>query len=224
MKLSWKGEVLSLAMLAAMFILAAATWSWAPDRIPVHWTFLGQADRFGGKWVGLLGVPLAALGLYVALLLLPRIDPRRANYDAFSGPYTIIRTAIVGVMLSLDVFIHFQIRGWSVGTRLVMPVVAGTIIMIFGNYLPKLKSNWFIDIRTPWTLSSEESWRKTHQLGGRLFVICGAVIVITSVLAPEQARVVLFGAMMSTILATTVYSYFVWRRDPLRTARGERES
>jgi uncharacterized membrane protein len=224
MKLSWKGEALSLAMLAAMFILAATAWPWAPDRIPVHWTFFGLPDRFGGKWEGLLSVPLEALVLYVFLLLLPRIDPRRANYDAFSGPYTIIRTALVGAMLSLDVFIHFQIRGWSVGTRLVMPVVAGTMIMIFGNYLPKLKSNWFIGIRTPWTLSSEESWRKTHRLGGRLFVICGAVIIITSVLAPEQGRVVLFGAMIPAILATTVYSYFVWRNDPRRITRGERES
>jgi immunity protein, SdpI family len=224
MKISWKGEALSLAMLAGMFVLAAATWSWAPDRIPVHWTFVGEADRFGGKWEGLLGLPVEALVLYVALLLLPRIDPRRANYDAFSGPYTIIRTAIVGVMLSLDVFIHLKIRGWSVGTRLAMPVVAGTMIMIFGNYLPKLKSNWFIGIRTPWTLSSEESWRKTHRLGGRLFVICGAVIVITSVLAPAQGRVVLFGAMMPAILATVVYSYFVWRSDSQRIARGEKES
>jgi len=96
--------------------------------------------------------------------------------------------------------------------------------MIFGNYLPKLKSNWFIGIRTPWTLSSEESWRKTHRLGGRLFVICGAVIIITSVLAPEQGRDVLFGAMIPAILATTVYSYFVWRNDPQRITRGEKES
>ena len=137
MKISWKGEALSLAMLAGMFVLASATWSWAPNRIPVHWTFIGEADRFGGKWEGLLGLPVETLALYVSLLLLPRIDPRRANYDAFSGPYTIIRIAIVGVMLSLDVFIHLQIRGWSVGTRLAMPVMAGTMIMImimiFGN-------------------------------------------------------------------------------------------
>jgi uncharacterized membrane protein len=159
MKINWKGEALSLAMLVAMFILAAATWSSAPDRIPVHWTFAGQPDRFGSRWEGLLGVPMAALGIYLTLLVLPRIDPRRANYDAFSTPYTIIRTAVVGLLLALDVFIHLWIRGRNVGTRLFMPVVAGSIIMVFGNYLPKLRSNWFIGIRTPWTLSSECSDR-----------------------------------------------------------------
>jgi len=217
MKINWRGEALSLTILAVMFVVAAASWSLAPDQIPVHWSLAGVPDRFGGKFEGLLGLPLAATGIYLALVFLPRIDPRRAHYDAFSGPYAIIRTAIVGLLLAVDIYIQLWIRGRTAGIDLFMPVLVGVMIMVLGNYLPKLKSNWFIGIRTPWTLSSEQSWRKTHQLGGWLFVACGAVIIVTSLIAPDRSRVALFGALMPTLVVTVVYSYFAWRSDPERS-------
>ncbi len=218
MKIQWKEETLSLAMLIGMFILAAVTWPTAPERVPIHWTFSGEPDRFADKFVGLMGPPLVTVGVYLALLFLPRIDPRRANYDAFRTPYTAIRTAIIGLLLAMDAFIHLWIRGQKI-SPLFMPVMAGTAMMVLGNYLPKLKSNWFIGIRTPWTLSSEQSWRKTHQLAGWLFVASGVVIMMASVLNPEKSRLVFFGVLMATVGWTVAYSYFAWRNDPNRTSR-----
>jgi len=219
MKIEWKEEAPSLAMLAVMSMLAAVTWSSAPDRIPIHWTLSGEPDRFGGKFIGLVGLPLAALGVYLAFLFLPRIDPRRANYEAFRTPYVVIRSTIVGLLLAMDVFIQMWVREKLVATRVFMPVLAGAVIMLFGNYLPKLKSNWFIGIRTPWTLTSEESWRRTHRLAGWLFVASGGVIIVASVLDPDKSRVVLFGTLMPTLVSTVVYSYFVWRNDPDKISR-----
>jgi uncharacterized membrane protein len=219
MKIEWKEEALSLAMLVVMFILAAVTWSTAPDLIPIRWTLSGEPDRFAGKLVGLIGVPLVAVGVYLALLFLPRIDPRRANYDAFRTPYSVIRTTIIGLLLAMYAFIHLWIRGQMIGTSLFMPLMVGAVIMLVGNYLPKLKSNWFVGIRTPWTLSSEEAWRKTHRLAGWLFVASGAVIIVASVLNPEKSRVVLFGTLVSTVISTVAYSYFAWRNDPNKTSR-----
>jgi uncharacterized membrane protein len=218
MKVIWKEEAPSLAMLATMFVLAAVTWSSAPDRIPIHWTLSGEPDRFGSKFAGLVGLPLIAVGVYLALLFLPRIDPRRANYDGFRRPYAMIRTAVAGLLLAMEAFIQLWIRGQTAPTRLFMPVLAGAVIMLIGNYLPKLKSNWFVGIRTPWTLTSEQSWRKTHQLAAWLFVASGAAIIVASVLDPDNGRVVLFGTLMATLLSTVAYSYFVWRNDPDRTS------
>ncbi|MEO7189458.1 MAG: SdpI family protein [Vicinamibacterales bacterium] len=218
MKVIWKDEAPSLAMLATMFGLAAVTWSSAPERIPIHWTFFGEPDRFGSRFAGLVGLPLIAAAVYLILLFLPRIDPRRGNYDAFRRPYAMIRTAVAGFLLAMEGFIQLWIRGQTASSRLFMPVVAGAVIMLVGNYLPKLQSNWFVGIRTPWTLTSEESWRKTHQLAAWLFVASGAAIVVASVLNPDRSRAVLFGTLMATLLSTAIYSYFVWRNDPHRTS------
>ena len=98
MKIDWRFELPQLAVLAGMFIAAATCWSTVPDRIPVHWNLAGEIDRYGGKFEGLLLVPLISLGLYGLLLLLPRIDPGRANYAGFWRAYTIIRCLLIGFM------------------------------------------------------------------------------------------------------------------------------
>lgn len=87
MRTNWRTEWPHWAMLAAMFLLAAVTWRSAPDRLPVHWGLGGEVDRYGGRFEGLLGLPTLALGLYLLLRWLPRIDPGRANYAQFAGAY-----------------------------------------------------------------------------------------------------------------------------------------
>jgi immunity protein, SdpI family len=215
-KVTWKSEALSLVMLATMFGLTAAAWSSAPDRIPVHWGLSGQPDRYGGRFEGLLLLPLMALGLYLLLLFVPRIDPRRGHYDQFSGVYTIVRTALVGFTLALDVFIQFWIRGHQADINVVIPIAAGTVMLVLGNYLPKIKSNWFIGVRTPWTLSSEESWRRTHRLAGWLFVASGALIIGLTLVWPQAGVIALVATVIPSAIISIVYSYFAWRSDPAR--------
>jgi uncharacterized membrane protein len=219
MKVTWKSEALSLAMLATMFVLAAATWSGAPDRIPVHWGLSGQPDRYGGKLEGLLGLPLLALGLYALLLVLPRIDPRRAHYDAFSGPYAILRTAVVGFFLAVAALTHLWIRGRPIGVNTYVPIVVGALMVVLGSCLPKLRSNWFIGIRTPWTLSSEASWRRTHRLAGWLFGASGAIIVVLSIARPEAGALAILCTVIPAAVACVVFSYYAWRDDPERSDR-----
>lgn len=216
MKLTWKSEGLSLAMLAAMLILAALAWTSAPDRIPVHWGLSGQPDRFGGRFEGLLAEPLVAIGVYLLLILLPRIDPRRAHYDAFSGPYAILRTGIVAFMFAVHLMILLWIRGRAIDPRTFFPISMGVLFLVLGNYLPKLKSNWFVGVRTPWTLSSEFAWRRTHRLAGWLFVASGAFVIILALVRPGSGLVAILGAVIPSAVISVVYSYFAWRRDPAR--------
>src|SRR5689334_21153064 len=91
-------ETPSLVAIVLMFAIAFASWSTAPDRIPMHWNDEGQIDRFGGKAEGLLLLPIVTAGLYVLLLMLPHIDSRYADTDPFSGPYLFLRTGLVGVL------------------------------------------------------------------------------------------------------------------------------
>ena len=216
MKFSWKTEALSLAMIAAMFILAAVMWSSAPDRIPVHWGISGEVDRYGGKFEGLLSFPIAGLVLYLILLLVPRIDPRRAHYAAFEGAYHALRTVAVGVVLVLDFIVLLIVNGRAINMNQVVPIVVGAALLIVGNYLPRLTSNWFMGVRTPWTLSSEESWRRTHLLAGRLFMASGVITIVAAWLAPSLVFWVIMGTILPSALVSVVYSYFAWRNDPDR--------
>jgi uncharacterized membrane protein len=205
-------------MIAAMFVLAAVMWSAAPDQIPVHWNWAGQPDRFGGRFEGLLGLPLAAAGVYALLLFLPRLDPRRKNYAAFATPFAIIRTAVVGLLLGIDAIVLLWIRGQRMHLNTVLAAEIGLALVVMGNYLPKVKSNWFVGVRTPWTLTSEASWRQTHRLAGWLFTLGGLLTFITALVRPDVAPAVMIGVLAASAGASVVYSYFAWKNDPERTA------
>jgi uncharacterized membrane protein len=215
---TWKADALALGMIATMFVLAAVMWPMSPDLIPVHWNWAGEPDRFGGRVEGLLGLPLAAAGVYALLLFLPRLDPRRKNYAAFAVPFAMIRTAVVALLLGIDAVVILWIRGQRTHLNTVMAAEIGIALVVMGNYLPKVKSNWFIGVRTPWTLSSEASWRQTHRLAGWLFTGGGLLTFMTALIRPDAAPAVMIGALAASAGASVVYSYFAWRSDPERTA------
>jgi uncharacterized membrane protein len=204
MKLSWRSELPQLALIAAMFILAAATWPTAPDKIPVHWNIDGQVDRYGGKFEGLLALPLIAAGLYLLLLILPRFDPGYANYGRFAGAYRIIRLSLIVVLTLIYSAIHLSIRGYGIRMESAVPLMIGVMMIVLGNVMGKIRPNWFVGIRTPWTLSSKTSWTRTHRLGGWLFIVMGLSIIGMAVVPGV------------CVLWLVIYSYLVWRRDPDR--------
>jgi uncharacterized membrane protein len=205
-------------MIAVMFVIAAIAWTGVPGRIPVHWNWLGQPDRFGGRLEGLLGLPLAAIVMYVLLIFLPRIDPRRKHYDDFQHPFAIMRTVAVGVFLGLQIFTLLWVRDAAGLPAGLFAAEAGIALVILGNYLPKLKSNWFVGVRTPWTLSSEVSWHLTHRLAGRLFVMAGALDIVIALVQPAIASLVMLVTLITAAVISVVYSYVVWRRDSARAS------
>lgn len=214
MKITWRSELASWLVLAWMFILAAITWRSAPDRIPVHWNLHMQVDRFGGKFEGLLAIPLTALGLYLLFLFLPRFDPGKANYAAFWGAFTVLRTVVVAFLGAIYGIIHLWIRGIHVDMNAAVPLLMGALFVVVGNLLGKLRPNWFVGIRTPWTLSSKASWVRTHQAGGWVLVAGGVAFMAAGLIRQPWAMVFAFVVMGAGMLALIVYSYLVWREDP----------
>src|SRR4051812_277555 len=113
MKGSWRTEVGPLAVIAGMWAASLASWSRAPERLPVHWGLYGEVDRWGGRAEALLLMPLMVFPLYLLLTFLPRLDPGRANYDRFAGPYRLLRLAILLFMAVL----HLQTLAPIYGIR-----------------------------------------------------------------------------------------------------------
>jgi len=218
MKTGWRIEGSMLALVAAMFALAALSWNRAPDRIPMHWNIAGEVDRYGGRFEGLLLLPMLALGTYLLMRFLPRIDPGRANYVAFRTVYTIFRFATLVVFAVVYTVVHLSIRGRAVHFETVPPLIIGALFILIGAISGKLRPNWFIGIRTPWTLSSKRSWVRTHRAGGWLFILLGVTILVSvPTLGPRSLQYVIVIGIGGILIWSLVYSYLVWRTDPHKT-------
>jgi uncharacterized membrane protein len=216
MKTNWRIELALLLLIALMFGAALVVWPSAPSEIPVHWNASGQVDRYGGKFEGLLLLPLVALGLYLLMRYLPNIDPGRLNYARFGGAYTAIRAGVLLLMAGIYGMVIAWVLGSPVDMSRAVPLAVGALFVLFGSVLGQVQPNWFVGIRTPWTLSSTESWSRTHRLGGRLFVALGVLFALTGLLNVGSFGFVVIGTAVAVVAVLVVYSYVIWRNDPSR--------
>jgi uncharacterized membrane protein len=215
MKINWKTESPSLAVLAVIWALAAWAWPRASDHIPVHFNLAGAADRYGSRVEGLLILPIVATLLYAMTTAWPRIDPRGEGFALFTRPFAMVRFAVAAFMLAIHVAVVLSALGRPVRIELI-PAVVGAVVALLGNYLPKTQPNWLFGVRTPWTLSSDLSWRLTHRLAGPMLVVTGAITIAIAFIRPGVAVGVLLGSILLTAAISVVYSYLIWRRDPAR--------
>ena len=216
MRSSWRTELPQIAIIAALFAWSLLLWPSAAESLPVHFDVNGNVDRMGGKLEGLFAVPALALGLYGLLRFLPLLDPARANYSSFAPAYATIRLAVLVMLAMIDLAILLPVVGIAVDEAVVMRLIFGGLFAVLGAVMGKIRPNWFVGIRTPWTLSSKESWVKTHRVGGWVFILIGLVFVASSTLPPTPGLVISFGTLIIGVAWTVVYSYLVWQRDPVR--------
>jgi uncharacterized membrane protein len=215
-----------LATTAALVVMAAlSAWAYAdlPQRVLIRWNTSGEADGWSSPTTAVVLMPLVLLGSSALLAVVPLVDPRRPNLERSAKAYRATWFGMAVMLTGIHAFMLFSAaEGASQPpvARFVL-VLAGGLFLVVGNYLGKIRSNWFAGIRTPWTLSSERSWAKTHRLGGRLFVLAGAVIVIIALVAPVRVGFwVLTAGSVGTGVALIVYSFLVWRSDPERSTSG----
>jgi uncharacterized membrane protein len=214
--MAWRTELPQLVLILAMFVAGACAWSYVPEKVPVHWNIRGEVDRYGGRFEGLLLVPLIGSGLYVLLLVLPRFDPRAENYAKFAGPYAVIRCVLMAFLAIVYALLLFAALGRPIPMGTVIPALVGILLIVIGAFMPRIKPNWFVGVRTPWTLSSELSWTKTHRLAARLLPLSGVAMMLAGFLGTQWAFYAMLMVLFSSVAALIVYSYFVWRQDPSR--------
>ena len=213
----WEG--VQLGVIAGMFIAAAVRWSSVPARLPVHWNAAGEVDRYGGRFEGLLLVPIITIALYLLLLFIPRIDPARANYESFRGPYLVIRVTMVVYMAFIYAITNLSFENEE--NIAVDQFIVGAVAVLFvliGAMMGKFRPNYFAGIRTPWTLTSKKSWVKTHRLGGWVFILSRIATGIGAIFGGIAAFITMFAVLIPGIVLLFVYSYVVWKDDPDRVA------
>lgn len=205
-------------LIAVATIASVAIYSKLPERIPTHWNMSGEIDGWSSRFWGAWMMPLMMAVIWPVMRLIPHIDPHRANYAKFSGMYEALIIATMAFMLAM----HLLLLAAATGSRIPMSrIVIGTVgafFVVIGVLLPRAHPNWFVGIRTPWTLSSDLAWERTHKVGGLLFIATGTLTMLTTLLAPKQAMWVLLVSGTAMMVFLFVYSYVVWKKD------GERHS
>jgi uncharacterized membrane protein len=211
-------RTLVVIVLLSLLGLAASLWAYPrlPDQVPSHWNIAGEVDDT--KQRDTIVYLLPGLGLVLGLLLLyiPYIDPLRANVERFRSTYNWF---IVGMSLFF-LFLHVLTILAGLGIRfnmtdMLIPAASAMVIGI-GYVLERTKPNWFLGIRTPWTLSSSTVWDKTHRLGGLLFKLSGVTMLTGLLFSQEAAFFLLMGSILITTLVTIVYSYFAYRDEQMQ--------
>lgn len=218
MKFHWRTELVQLVPIAAMFTAAAIFWSRVPDRMPVHWNIHGEVDGYGGKFMGLLLLPLVALGASLLTRALQLIDPGKANYETFHTTFQTIRMAISLLFSAIYAASLLAALGHSVNMNTIVGLALALMFIVFGNLMGKIRPNWFVGVRTPWTLSSKLSWTKTHRLAGWLFIGMGIMAAVWAIVQTTWMFALMMAVNLGCVVAMVVYSYVIYRGDPARTS------
>ncbi len=206
----------TLILMGIVILLAAAVSLYAyprvPDVIATHWNDQNVVDGTMGKFWGLALMPLMLLGIGALLMAVPHIDPLRKNIEAFR-PY--FNTFVVIFALFM-LYMHVLTVLINMGNPLILSqwMMPGMGLFIFytGVLMQKAKRNFFIGIRTPWTLSSDSVWEKTHRLGGWLFKAAG-IITMLGIIFPSQSFLLLMVPMLAAAFIPIIYSYFAYQRE-----------
>ncbi|MBS4196688.1 SdpI family protein [Lederbergia citri] len=206
MKRHWFG----LFLLIIVVLITCISYPYLPEQMGIHWDYKGVPNSFTNKSYAAFLFPGIMLGLYILGLLLPKIDPKKYNYKRFEGTYYWI---INGIILFLFLFQIANIASslGIINSKYAVPALIGLLFIFIGNLSPKFKPNYFIGIRTPWTLANEDVWRKTHRFGGKVFVVLGILMLLVPVIpAAIQVYYVLISIFVSLgLIVFSSYYFFV---------------
>ena len=196
-------------------MLALSFWAYGrlPEQIPTHFDINGTPDNYSPKLFGVLLLPVIVVAMRVMMTVLPRIDPRKENYEKFEDTYWILFNWIFLFMA----WVHFALIGYSLELPLSVDkfvmVGLGFLFLGLGNYLTRVEPNWFVGIRTPWTIASDTVWRKTHRVGGWCFAVAGLLAIVTQLLPVDVGFASIMIIVVAAALFPVVYSYVLWTKE-----------
>jgi len=203
-----------LLMIVAATFAGLLLWNRLPEQMASHWNINDQVDGYVSRFWGLFMLPLISLGMFLLFLIIPNIDPLKVNIAQFREVFNLFITLITGFML----YIHALTLLWSLGytsfgmSRAILPAL-GLLFIFIGTMLRKAKRNFFIGIRTPWTLSSDKVWDETHRLGAVLFMISGALAFIGAFFGGTTAFWLFFVPLMGSAVFLVIYSYVLYKQE-----------
>ena len=204
----------ALLIIATQILVSLVTYPFLPDTVPTHWNAAGQVNSYAPKWVNAVLFPLISIGVYALIRLLLAAGPRLGYQNSRRANLEIVNLIINGVllfMLVLQLVVTAISLGMKIDINFVMILSISILFIFIGNYMGKLRRNFWAGIRTPWTLASDVVWERTHRLGGWLFVVGGLLGVVMS-FVPWLRVWGFITIMLAIIVILFVYSYVAYQR------------
>ena len=207
-----KREMFAVAVILLSFIVGAYFYSSMPDLMASHWNERGEVNGYMPKFWGLFLMPILSAGMLLLFVAIPRIDPMKENIAQFRKYFD----GFIALMILFLFYIYLLSLYWNLGGRFnfivaIVPAFAA-LFYYMGILIEHAKRNWFIGIRTPWTLSSEKVWDATHKRGGKLFKIA-AIIALLGIFFESYAIWFVIAPVLLVAVYTFVYSYVLWKNE-----------
>lgn len=205
--------IVVLLMIVGATFAGLLLWNRLPEQMASHWNINDQVDGYVSRFWGVFMLPLISLGMFLIFLAVPNIDPLKANIAQFREAFNLFIALITGFML----YLYTLTLLWSLGytsfgmSRAMLPAM-GLLFIFIGTMLRKAKRNFFIGIRTPWTLSSDKVWDETHRLGAVLFMISGVLAFIGAFFGGTTAFWLFFAPLIGSAIFLVIYSYVLYKQ------------
>lgn len=213
MNYNLKREWPLLVMLAIPVFIAILVYPHMPEQVPIHWNVKGQVDNYGSRAFGTFFLPLMNIVMYVLFIVLPKLDPKRANYSKFDSSYLTIRYSLHLFFVLLFGITAAVSLGYPVNIGKWVPAGVAVLFIVMGNIMGRVRHNYFVGFKFPWTLANEEVWRRTHLFGAKLMVIGGFAALFGVVFTSGTASfVILMIGIFVPVIITTIYSYLIYKQ------------
>jgi len=201
---------LSLLLIVLMFAIGFYFYPKMPEKMATHWNAKGVVDGYSSRAVGLFMMPIITLILYTFFQLIPKIDPLGRNIKKFEKYWNAFKVIFLLFMAYMYIVTLAANLGYAFNMNyIIMPAIA-VLFYFCGILVENAKRNWFIGIRTPWTLSSDKVWKKTHKLGAKIFKLYAVVILFG--LFFEHYLIWIILTILPLSLYLLIYSYLEWRK------------
>ncbi|WP_291276051.1 SdpI family protein [Flavobacterium sp.] len=206
----FKKEIPFIAVALIPFIYLGYVWNRLPEEVPMHWNGAGEIDRYGDKKELVASLFMLVGITYFVFLIIPYIDPKQ-KLQNMGNKLNSLRMILTLFMSGLSVFILYSVQQKNSNPGFIFAII-GLLFAFLGNYFKTIKPNYFIGIKTPWTLENEEVWKKTHTLGGKLWFVGGLLMSLTFIL-PNKIQFYTFIGIVSVItIIPIVYSYLEFKK------------
>ena len=211
MKLTFKKELPLIGIVLAPFIYLAIIWNTLPEEVPTHWNIKGEVDKWGDKYSLIALLFLLPVVTYVLMIVVPKIDPKK-KIEQMGGKYYQLKFILVLFMSMLAFIILHLTQNPSVSSANLIAIPLGILFIALGNYFKVIQPNYFIGIKTPWTLENKEVWKSTHIFAGKLFITGGLLIVLGSLTLDKSIFIYIVITIIAVItLVPVAYSYFKFK-------------
>lgn len=188
-------------------LVGVILWDKLPEVMATHFGVNNEANGFSSKAFAVFGIPLIMAALHLFCLVVTSLDPKHKNIG--KKPLSMVFYIVPAISLTVMSVIYAMSLGVELNVGFICCLLVGVLFIVMGNIMPKAKQNYTFGIKLPWTLNDEDNWNKTHRLAGFLYVIAGAIIVITAFLANP---IILFAVLLLALIIPVVYSYLHYKK------------